>query len=143
MRRSTAGRGRIFEEELLFGEATATILGLVESLGLRRKDLAERLDVSPGRVSQILAGGENLTLRSLAALGWSMGVRFNLEPSAIADRSGSPAQDDPPLPAWLEQLRPPPHVSWRSLAEPLRKDRPFDVKRRLSVVDGELRDVAA
>ncbi|MGH3201158.1 MAG: helix-turn-helix domain-containing protein [Streptosporangiaceae bacterium] len=31
--------------------------------GLTRADLAARMGVSPGRVSQILGGGENLTLR--------------------------------------------------------------------------------
>jgi len=97
---------RVYEEELLFGEATDTVAALLESLGLTQRDLAGRLGVSEGRVSQILSGQENLTLRSLASLGWALGVRFDLEPRAMGDRAGTPAADDPPAPAWLTRLRP-------------------------------------
>lgn len=97
---------RVFEEELLVGEATDTVAALVDSLGLSQKELAQRLGVSAGRVSQILSGAENLTLRSLGALGWALGVRFDLQPSAMADRHGTPALDDPPAPAWLDRLQP-------------------------------------
>jgi transcriptional regulator with XRE-family HTH domain len=95
---------RVYEEEVLFGEATDTLEGLVSSIGISRKDLAERLDVSPARVSQILNGGENLTLKSLAAMGWALGIRFELKPQPLADRRGTPACDDPPPPAWLRDL---------------------------------------
>ncbi len=47
--------------------------------GLTRADLAARMGVSPGRVSQILSGGENLTLRTLAALSTALDARFDLE----------------------------------------------------------------
>lgn len=93
---------RVFEEELLVGEAIATVAALVDALGLSQKELAQRLGVSAGRVSRILSGEENLTLRSLGALGWALGVRFDLQPSAMADRHGTPALDDPPVPAWLD-----------------------------------------
>src|SRR5690606_27124167 len=93
---------RAFEEELLVGEATDTVAALVDSLGLSQEELAQRLGVSAGRVSQLLSGAENLTLRSLGALGWALGVRFNLQPSAMADRHGTPALDDPLAPAWLD-----------------------------------------
>lgn len=92
---------RAFEEEFLFGEATDTVAGLIESLGISQRELADRLGVSPGRVSQILSGGENLTLRSFAALGWALGVRFEMNAVPMVDRAGTPAADDPPLPAWL------------------------------------------
>ena len=92
---------RAFEEEFLFGEATDTLAGLIASLGISQRELAHRLGVSPGRVSQILSGEENLTLRSFAALGWALGVRFGLNPVPMADRAGTPAAHDPPAPAWL------------------------------------------
>ena len=47
--------------------------------GLTRADLAARMGVSPGRVSQILGGGENLTLRTLATLGAALDARFDFE----------------------------------------------------------------
>ena len=95
---------RVFEEELLVGEATDTVAALVESLGLSQRELAARLGVSEGRVSQILSGGTNLTLRSLAGLGWALGVEFKLHPHAMADRRGTPSESDPPAPAWLHAL---------------------------------------
>jgi len=51
--------------------------------GLTRADLAARMGVSPGRVSQILGGGENLTLRTLAALATALDARFDVELSSL------------------------------------------------------------
>jgi transcriptional regulator with XRE-family HTH domain len=50
--------------------------------GVTRADLASRMGVSPGRVSQVLSGGENLTLRTLASLATALDARFeiNLRP---------------------------------------------------------------
>lgn len=63
--------------------------------GLTRADLAARMGVSPGRVSQILGGGENLTLRTLAALSTALDARFGVELTALksADAYTSPAPD--------------------------------------------------
>lgn len=47
--------------------------------GLTRAELAERLGVSPGRVSQILSGGENLTSRTLVALSTALDAHFSIE----------------------------------------------------------------
>lgn len=96
---------RVFEEEYLVGEATETIAGLVASLGITRRELARRLGVTEGRVSQALSGGTNLTLRSLAGMGWALGVRFDLHPVPMTDRRGTPADGDPPAPQWLTRLR--------------------------------------
>ena len=46
---------------------------------LTRADLAARMGVSPVRVSQILGGGENLTLRTLAALSTALDARFDIQ----------------------------------------------------------------
>ena len=65
---------------------------------LTRADLAARMGVSPGRVSQILSGGENLTLRTLAALSTALDARFDIELSALkggdtfTSRGTTPAQ---------------------------------------------------
>jgi len=42
--------------------------------GLTRADLAGRMGVSPGRISQVLSGGENLTLRTIASLATALGT---------------------------------------------------------------------
>jgi transcriptional regulator with XRE-family HTH domain len=51
--------------------------------GLSRADLAARMGVSPGRVSQILGGGENLTLRTLAALSTALDARFDFQLTSL------------------------------------------------------------
>jgi transcriptional regulator with XRE-family HTH domain len=95
---------RAYEEELLVAEATETICALVDELGITQRELAERLQLSEGRISQILSGGRNLTLRSLAGLGWALGVKFDLSPSAMSaeERVGTPAINDSAPPSWLK-----------------------------------------
>ena len=64
-----AAGDRIDEEMYgLVTQLTNEINWLMQERGLTRADLAASMGVSPGRVSQILGGGENLTLRTLAAL---------------------------------------------------------------------------
>jgi transcriptional regulator with XRE-family HTH domain len=43
-----------------------------------RADLAGAMGVSPGRVSQILSGGERLTQRTLASVLAALGVRLEV-----------------------------------------------------------------
>jgi transcriptional regulator with XRE-family HTH domain len=73
------------EDELLalVTQLTNEINWYMRERGLTRADLAARMGVSPGRVSQILGGGENLTLRTLAALSTALEARFDIELSAL------------------------------------------------------------
>jgi transcriptional regulator with XRE-family HTH domain len=73
------------EDELLalITQLTNEINWYMRERGLTRADLAARMGVSPGRVSQILGGGENLTLRTLAALSTALDARFDIELSAL------------------------------------------------------------
>ncbi|WP_188186788.1 helix-turn-helix domain-containing protein [Nonomuraea sp. SYSU D8015] len=62
---------------------------------ISRSDLAAAMGVSAGRVSQILSGDENLTLRTLAAVVDALGARLEFtlgdaEDSASALRDGEP-----------------------------------------------------
>lgn len=126
---------RLFEQAVLINEAVDTIDALREDLGISQRELADRLGVTEARVSQILGGGENLTLRSLGQLGWAMGVRFHLDPGPIADRSSTPAENDPPLPAWLEKLHPQPRFRFMDLEMP-REQRLMRSRPALRVVHG-------
>jgi transcriptional regulator with XRE-family HTH domain len=63
----------------LITELTNEITWYMRERGLTRADLAARMGVSPGRVSQILGGTENLTLRTLAALSTALDARFDME----------------------------------------------------------------
>jgi transcriptional regulator with XRE-family HTH domain len=79
-----ATEGQIEDEMLaLVTQLTNEITWYMRERGLTRTDLAARMGVSPGRVSQILGGGENLTLRTLAALSTALDARFDLELSAL------------------------------------------------------------
>ena len=129
---------RVFEQELLFGEARATVAGVLRSIGLRQRELARRLDVTEGRISQILSGRENLTLRTLADLGWALGLRFDLRAKALPNRSDTPAEQDPPLPTWLERLRDLPRVRYTEASQRIpHATRVVRVPRMLVKHDGE------
>ena len=69
------------DEEMhgLVTQLTNEITFHMRERGISRADLAARMGVSPGRVSQILGGGENLTLRTLAALAAALDARFDFE----------------------------------------------------------------
>lgn len=73
--------------------------------GLTRADLASRMGVSPGRISQVLSGGENLTLRTLASLATALDSRFELE---LRPRpTGNGTVDATPQPAPAVAAEPP------------------------------------
>jgi len=76
----------------LVTQLTNQITWHMRERGLTRADLAARMGVSPGRVSQILGGGENLTLRTLAALSTALDARFDIELSAL--KSGDSYRND-------------------------------------------------
>jgi len=74
-----AAETQIDEEMIaLVTQLTNEINWCLRERGLTRADLAARMGVSPGRVSQILGGGENLTLRTLAALSTALDARFDI-----------------------------------------------------------------
>ncbi len=62
------------------------IAGRMQELGLTQADLARRMGVTPGRVSQILKGPDNLTLKSLVAVAHALDARFEfqLAPNAVS-----------------------------------------------------------
>jgi plasmid maintenance system antidote protein VapI len=72
------GVRRAFEEEVLLGQVRSEIRKRLEEFNLPRRNLAQRLGVSEGRISQMLSGGENLTLKSLAGLAVALDARFHL-----------------------------------------------------------------
>jgi plasmid maintenance system antidote protein VapI len=67
----------------LVTQVTNEVTWHMRERGLSRADLAARMGVSPGRVSQILGGGENLTLRTLAALAAALDARFDVDLTSL------------------------------------------------------------
>lgn len=78
----------------LITQFTNEITWYMHERNLTRADLAGLMGVSPGRVSQVLSGGENLTLRTLAGLATALGAQFEVElsprqPAAGGDGTGT------------------------------------------------------
>jgi transcriptional regulator with XRE-family HTH domain len=65
-----------------------------------RTELAQAMNVSPGRVSQVLSGDENLTLRTLSGVLAALGAQIDLtlrppdEPADLLDPPENPGEFD-------------------------------------------------
>jgi transcriptional regulator with XRE-family HTH domain len=71
---------RLLAQEELILEMTEVICGLLEQENISRKELADRLGKSKGFVSQLLNGGRNLTLRTVADILHVLGYKVSLLP---------------------------------------------------------------
>ncbi len=97
---------REFERESLYESAVLDIEGIMKTRDLSQGELAKRLGVSPGRISQLLSGRRNLTLKTLADMAWALGLKVTLELDAIDDLASTPAKDDSPvMPEWLNRRK--------------------------------------
>jgi transcriptional regulator with XRE-family HTH domain len=71
---------RLFAQEDLILEVTETLCELLEKEKISRKELADRLGKSKGFISQLLNGGRNLTLRTVADILHVLRYRASLTP---------------------------------------------------------------
>jgi transcriptional regulator with XRE-family HTH domain len=78
---------RLLAQERLILDTTEAIVGLLEEEKVSRQELAQRLGKSKGFVSQLLSGERNMTLRTLADLGYVLDRRFSLAAYAGDDQS--------------------------------------------------------
>jgi transcriptional regulator with XRE-family HTH domain len=69
---------RLFAQEDLILEVTEILCELLEKEKISRKELADRLGKTKGFVSQLLGGGRNLTLRTVADILHVLGYRASL-----------------------------------------------------------------
>jgi len=74
---------KLMAQEDLIMEVTETLCGLLEKEGVSRKKLADRLGKSKGFVSQLLNGGRNLTLRTVADILHVLGYKVSLTPQKL------------------------------------------------------------
>jgi len=101
------------ERELLIDLTAALIHDIQKALGISSKELARRMGRSPGRISQVLSGVNNLTLKTLADVGTGLGVSFRVQATPESLRScGLPGgsmfislADTPPVPGLSLQYR--------------------------------------
>jgi transcriptional regulator with XRE-family HTH domain len=66
------------QEELIL-DATEALARALRSSGLTQSELAARLGKTKGFVSQILGGGKNLTLRTLADVAGALGCKVQIQ----------------------------------------------------------------
>lgn len=97
-------------------EVTTAITWRMKQLGMNRAELARKMGVSPGRVSQILSGDDNLTLRTLASVCVALDARLDAKlvpnggdslrgdaryPGSLASSgAATPATPDDPRSRW-------------------------------------------
>jgi transcriptional regulator with XRE-family HTH domain len=77
-----------FEFDWLAGVVGEQIVVRMEALGLSRRELAERMGVSPARVTQVLRGSENLTLKTLVLVANALDAHIKME---LAEGKSAPA----------------------------------------------------
>ena len=76
-------------------EVTTAITWRMKQLGVNKADLARTMGVSPGRVSQILSGDENITLRTLASVCVALDAQLDVK---LVPNGGDPLPGDVPHP---------------------------------------------
>jgi transcriptional regulator with XRE-family HTH domain len=79
-------RKLLAQEELIL-EVTETICELLENEKVSRKGLADRLGKTKGFVSQLLNGGRNLTLRTVADILYVLGYKVSLISQKLKQKS--------------------------------------------------------
>ena len=85
---------RLLREEELILEVTEAVSAVMEKEHISKAQLAKRLGKTKGFISQLLSGGRNLTLRTLAglvdALGYRVVIRVSKDHDGMSVISESP-----------------------------------------------------
>lgn len=79
-------RKLLAQEELIL-EVTEVLCGLLEQENISKKELADRLGKTKGFISQLLNGGRNLTLRTVADILHVLGYKVSLTPQRLRQRN--------------------------------------------------------
>ena len=87
---------RLLREEELILEVTEAVIAVMQEEGISKAQLAKRLGKTKGFISQLLSGGRNLTLRTLAGLVDALGYRVTITVSKDRD-SRSVGSESPDL----------------------------------------------
>ena len=93
----TAEGERLLRQERFIVEVTEGIIQLMKERAISRKELAELLGKSKGRISQLLDGEANLTLRTLSDIYAALGHRVVMgveKPSTLTAIYQSPLSNE-------------------------------------------------
>lgn len=63
-------------EEVIVPRTIELIKAILDEKGLSYKDLAERMELSAPRISRIMSGKRNITLKTLERIGEALGEEF-------------------------------------------------------------------
>ncbi len=89
---ATAKGIRIWQQERAIFEITERICELMDEQEISRSQLAERLGTTRARVTQILDGTANMTLRTISDLYLALGRQFNPSDGPVCVEANRPAQ---------------------------------------------------
>lgn len=68
----------MFDEETAAARVALAVAELLEQKGWTQRQLAERIGVTEGRISQLLAADSNPTMRTLARIGNALGCELEI-----------------------------------------------------------------
>lgn len=77
--KSSPQNRRMLRQERLIFEVTEALSEALAKEGITKAELAEKLNKTKGFVSQILAGGRNLTLRTIADFADALGCQIRIQ----------------------------------------------------------------
>lgn len=83
----------LFQQERLILEVTELICGLMDEQRVSRAELARRLKTSRAHVTQILDGGANMTLRTVADALTALGCSLHVSSAPLAPNSPARGPD--------------------------------------------------
>ena len=69
----------IFWEEMAIIGFTEAVLERMESAGISKKDLAERMNVSAAYITKLMGGSNNFTLRTMVNIARSLGSELHFD----------------------------------------------------------------
>ncbi len=84
---------REFEQERLVLRVTEMIYEAMEAAGISKSDLARKLGTSRAHITSLLSGSPNMTLRTLADLGWALEQRIGMTLEPLRDGAFISAPD--------------------------------------------------
>lgn len=82
-----------FERASLSDQMLSAINRRMVMNGMTRQGLARKIGVTEGRISQMLSGNQNLTLRTLATMAVGVGAHFVVDLKEIPDETGQEANE--------------------------------------------------
>ena len=87
---------RLLREEELILDVTEAVSAMMQEAGISKTQLAKRMGRTKGFITQLLSGGRNLTLRTLAGLADALEARVTITVSQNRD-SRSVSSESPDL----------------------------------------------